>query len=94
MHVEPLQLAYIEEFSSPDTRECKVWFTGRVIGGTLNTSRIEATREHITEAAWLSPTEFEGKTVFPPMLHRDYWQDKKNGFAFPRYVGLRVMEFY
>ncbi len=94
LHVEPLLLAYIEEFSTPHTRECKVWFTGRVLGGTMNTSRIEATREHITEAAWLSRGEFEDKTVFPPMLHHDYWQDKKNGFAFPRYVGLRAMEFY
>jgi 8-oxo-dGTP diphosphatase len=24
LHVEPLQLAYIEEFFNPDTRECKV----------------------------------------------------------------------
>ena len=94
LHVEPLLLAYIEEFSNPHTRECKVWFTGRVVGGTINTSRVEATREHITEAAWLSRSEFEGKTVFPPMLHHDYWQDKKNGFALPRYVGLRAMEFY
>ena len=94
LRVEPLLLAYIEEFSNPHTRECKVWFTGRVVGGTMNTSRIEATREHITEAAWLSRGEFEGKIVFPPMLHHDYWQDKKTGFAFPRYVGLRAMEFY
>ncbi len=94
LHVEPLQLAYIEEFSNPHTRECKVWFTGRLLGGTINTEAVEAKREHITEAAWLSRSDFEGKTVFPPMLHGDYWKDRENGFAFPRYVGLRVMEFY
>ena len=94
LHVEPLQLAYIEEFSNPRTRECKVWFTGRLIGGTLNTEAHEARREHIAEAAWLSRGEFEGKTVFPPMIHAEYWKDRENGFAFPRYVGLRAMEFY
>jgi hypothetical protein len=51
-------------------------------------------REHIVEAAWLSPDEFAGKTVFPPMLLSEYWKDKDLGFAFPRYVGLRQMEFY
>jgi chloramphenicol 3-O-phosphotransferase/ADP-ribose pyrophosphatase YjhB (NUDIX family) len=94
LHVEPLQLAYIEEFSNPHTRECKVWFTGRLVGGTISTEAIEAKREHITEAAWLSRGEFEGKTVFPPMLHAEYWKDRENGFAFPRYVGIRAMEFY
>lgn len=92
--VEPLQLAYIEEFSNPSTRECKVWFTGKLLGGSFNTSHEEATREHIVAAAWLSREEFNGKTVFPPMLQSDYWQDKESGFAFPRYVGIRAMEFY
>jgi 8-oxo-dGTP diphosphatase len=94
LHIEPLLVAYIEEFSSPRTRECKVWFTGRVVGGTMNSSSSEAAREYITEAAWLSRSEIEGKTVFPPTLHHEYWQDKQNGFTLPRYVGLRAMEFY
>ena len=94
LHVEPLQIAYIEEFANPQTRECKVWFTGQLIGGTLNSSGNRAVGEHIAEAAWLGRGEFEEKTVFPPMLHREYWLDKENGFTFPRYVGLRAMEFY
>ena len=94
LHIEPLRIAYIEELSTPHTRECKVWFTGRLIGGTINIASNEAAREHIVEAAWLSRSEFEGKIVFPPMLHHEYWQDKKNGFTFPRYVGVRAMEFY
>ena len=94
LHVEPLQLAYVEEFCNPQVRECKVWFTGRLVGGTLSSAANEAVREHIVEAAWLSPSDFAGKIVFPPMLHSDYWKDKEKGFAFPRYVGLREMEFY
>ena len=94
LYIEPLRIAYIEELSTPHTRECKVWFTGRLIGGTINTASSEAAREHIVEAAWLSRSEFEGKIVFPPMLHHEYWQDKKDGFTFPRYVGVRAMEFY
>jgi 8-oxo-dGTP diphosphatase len=48
LHVEPQQLAYIEEFSNPHTRECKLWFTGRVVGGSLSTAASEAVLEHIT----------------------------------------------
>ncbi|MBT2865648.1 hypothetical protein JQK19_00175 [Chromobacterium violaceum] len=46
------------------------------------------------EAAWLSRGDFAGKTVFPPMLLDDYWRDREQGFAAPRYVGLRRMAFY
>ena len=94
LHVEPLNIAYVEEFASPHTRECKIWFTGRLVGGRLDSSAAEAVREHIVEAAWLGPDDFAGRTVFPPMLHSDYWQDKHHGFAFPRYVGLRPMAFW
>ena len=94
LHVEPLQIAYIEEFTNPNTRECKIWFTGRLVGGTINIDAMEAKREHITDAAWLSRSEFEGKTVFPQMLHTEYWDDRAHGFAAPRYVGIRAMEFY
>jgi ADP-ribose pyrophosphatase YjhB (NUDIX family) len=94
LHVEPLQLAYIEEFFNPGMRECKVWFTGRLIGGDLDCSAHEAVREHIVEAAWLSRSELADRTVFPPMLHHEYWQDKEQGFSTPRYVGLREMAFY
>lgn len=92
--IEPLLVAYIEEFRNPTQRECKVWFTARLLGGSLNTSAIEATREHIVQAAFLERSEFQGKVVFPPMLSGQYWEDKAHGFAFPKYVGLREMEFY
>ena len=94
LHVEPLQIAYIEDLTTPQVRECKVWFTGRLVGGRIDTTGPEAVREHIAEAAWLSRSEFEGRTVFPPMLRSDYWRDKQDGFAFPRYVGVREMSFY
>lgn len=64
------------------------------MGGSLSCSAVEAVRELIVEAAWVRPSEFAGKTVFPPMLHSDCWKDKEHGFAFPRYVGLREMDFY
>jgi 8-oxo-dGTP diphosphatase len=94
LDVEPLSIAYIEEFTQPNLRECKVWFTGKLLGGTLDTSRPEAAREHIVGAAWLCRSELEGKIIFPPMLTSEYWQDKLNGFAHPRYVGVRKLDFY
>lgn len=94
LHVEPQQIAYIEDLTTPQMRECKVWFIGHLIGGQLDVSASEARREHIVEAAWLGRAEFAGKTVFPPMLAADYWRDRQSGFAFPRYVGVREMAFY
>jgi len=94
LHVEPLQIAYIEEFTKPHTRECKVWFIGRLIGGVINCASEEAVRENIVEAAWVSRSEFAGRTVYPPMLNEDYWRDKESGFAFPRYVGIRELDVY
>lgn len=92
--VEPGPLAYVEEFANPTTRECKLWFIGHFIGGEISTGQPEAVREYIVEAAWLHKGEFQGKTVFPPVLNGRYWDDKKLGFASPRYLGLRAMEFY
>ncbi|MEO8132444.1 MAG: NUDIX hydrolase [Betaproteobacteria bacterium] len=94
LNVKPLQIAYIEEFTKPNLRECKVWFIGRFVGGVLNSTRVEAARENIVEAAWVSRAEFAGKTVYPPMLNEDYWRDKEGGFAFPRYVGIRELDGY
>lgn len=92
--VEPDRLAYVEEFTRPGWRECKLWFTARLVGGTITTAADEAVREHIVEAAWLARGDFEGRTVFPPMLHADDWADRAGGFAFPRYVGVREMTFW
>jgi 8-oxo-dGTP diphosphatase len=94
LQIEPLELAYVEEFFNPHVRECKLWFTGRLVGGNLDCSAHEAAREHIVEAAWLSRSQFDSKTVFPPMLLNEYWHDRKRGFASPRYIGLREMAFY
>ncbi|MEI9939063.1 MAG: NUDIX domain-containing protein [Pseudomonadota bacterium] len=94
LEVEPQTLAYIEEFTSPHTRECKLWFTARLVGGAIDTAAIEASREGIVEAAFLAPSEFAGKIVFPPVLHNAYWTDKTTGFAFPKYLGVRELQFY
>jgi 8-oxo-dGTP diphosphatase len=94
LKVEPTRIAYIEEVFNPHIRECKIWFVGHVIGGSINDFEVMDSQEHIVEAAWLSRSDFEGKTVFPPMLQSEYWVDKESGFTFPRYMGLREMKFY
>ncbi|UTH75949.1 NUDIX domain-containing protein [Chromobacterium sp. IIBBL 290-4] len=94
LRVEIGALLCIEEFASPETRECKFWFRGRLLGGEIDCGAEEATREHIVEAAWLSREDFVGKTVFPPMLLQDDWREREQNLAAPRYVGLRRMEFY
>jgi 8-oxo-dGTP diphosphatase len=94
LHIEPDRMLYIEEFVQPGKRHCKVWFAARLVGGTLDCGAPEARSEHIVEAAWLAREELVDKTVFPPMLLDDYWDDKAAGRTEPRYVGLRQMDFY
>ena len=94
LRVEADKLFYIEELIQPDLRICKFWFIGHLLGGQLSASAPEARAEHITEAAWLSRSELQSKTVFPPVLLSRYWEDRANANAGPLHLGLRRMEFW
>lgn len=92
--VEPIRIAYIEELSTPTTRECKIWFQAHVIGGELSVASSEAAHEFIADTSFLSRDEFDGKIVFPPVLRDVFWDDLEAGFLEPKYLGLRAMQFY
>jgi len=94
LEVAPRELLYIEELVQPDMRHCKFWFSGTLVGGKLSTAAAEAKAEYITEAAWLSQSEIQGKTVFPPVLASQYWEDRCQPTAWPKHLGLRQMEFW
>ena len=87
-------MLYVEEFHNPDTRHCKFWFAGTLIGGTLSTSAPEATVEHIVEAAWHTRDEIATLQVFPSILHGRYWSDREKEVRHTQYLGLRRMEFW
>jgi hypothetical protein len=83
------------------------WMPGLRLGGVLHPALApeveeqadhgqahEPQREHIIEAAFIAPSDFGARIVFPPMLHTHYAEDKARGFAMPRYVGVRHLEFY
>ena len=42
------KLVYVEEFFNPETRHCKFWFVGRLVGGELNTSLPDEESRHTT----------------------------------------------
>ena len=86
------KLLYVEELTSPETRLVKFWFAGHLVGGELSTAHPEAAAEHIVQAGWLSRSEFAGKTVFPPILAEQYWQDRDRGFPTVTCLPLRRME--
>jgi ADP-ribose pyrophosphatase YjhB (NUDIX family) len=93
--VRPLKLVAVEELGNPEERACKLWFHCELIGGELSALAIEATREHIIDAQFLSRDELSGKTVFPPILLQDgFWKSAKDGFPVTLYLGLRQMAFY
>ena len=94
LEIEPLQIAYVEDLWNPEMRICKLWFTGRVTGGTLTSSTSGCAAENIVDARFVSRDEFRGKVVFPEVLRDQYWEDRASGFASTRYLGMREMETY
>lgn len=94
LEIEPLQIAYVEDLWNSDMRICKIWFTGRVVGGELTSSASGSAAEHIVDACFVGRGEFDGKIVFPEVLRDRYWEDKAQGFASVRYLGIREMEAY
>ncbi len=94
LDVEIDRLLYIEEFWQPTQREVKFWFTGRLQGGRLTTEAEEAVREHIVGAAFLERDACADEVLFPDVLRDDFWRDRLDKAAGPRYLGLREMAFY
>lgn len=88
------QLLYVEDLVNPDTRFVKFWFAAQLIGGNLDVSHPEARLEHVVEAAWLSPTELQGKHVFPSVIGSRYATDKEFGFSSVVRLPMRRMEFW
>ena len=94
LSIEPLRLAYIEELFTPQTRHCKFWLFSKLLGGELSTEALEAKKEYIVDAQFISRTAFQGKIVFPSILHEQFWQDIESGFPKPKYLGIHEMKFY
>lgn len=88
------RLLYIEDLASPECRFVKFWFAAEVVSGALSTAHPAAKSEHITEAAWLSLSELEGKPIFPLVLGDRFAKDKELGFPQVVRLPLRNMEFY
>jgi len=58
LEVRISKLLYVEELISPECRYVKFWFAGQLIGGEPSAAHPEAIAEYITQACWVSPTEF------------------------------------
>ncbi len=85
------RLVYIEDLVNPECRFVKFWFLARLKGGNLNVSHPEAKLEHVTEAAWLEPSQFTGKEVYPEFLLCRYPLDRAAGFPHIVRLPLRHM---
>ncbi len=74
LDVDVLRIAYIEEFAGAKLRECKVWFSGRVVGGSLHCHTPEAQTESLVQAepGWAAPIS-PARPVFLPMLAGGPW---------------------
>jgi len=88
------RLLYIEDLVNPECRFVKFWFAAQMVDGSISTAHPEAAAEHITEAAWLLPAEFQGKVVFPAVLSERYASDQALGFPSPVRLPLRTMAFW
>lgn len=94
LEIEAGEIAYVEDLWTPETRICKLWFTGNVVGGDLTSSASGAAAEHIVDARFVSRRDLDGKTVYPEVLRERYWEDKVQGFSSMRYLGIRRMDPY
>jgi len=92
--IEPLQIAYVEDLWNPEMRICKLWFTGRIIGGELTSLASGSAAENIVDARFVGRDEFRSKVIFPEVLRDQYWEDRSGGFTSTRYLGIREMETY
>ena len=93
------KLAYIEEAHTPEVgaevRNCKFWFHAQAEPlQEISVEAREAVEEGIVAAAFLSPAEFGSKTVFPPVVCTEFWEDLEAGFPEPKYLGVRRLEFW
>lgn len=86
------RMLYVEDLVNPECRFVKFWFAGSLEGGGLDTSHPEARREHIVDAAWLTPAEFAGKAIYPRVLIDRYAQDRRAGFPGVVRLPIRRME--
>ena len=87
-------LAYIEELMQPEYRQCKFWFIAELVGGEIETSQVEATREHIVAARFFTKEELAEVMVFPLELRDRVWLDRCQGFATPIMLPLRKLAFW
>lgn len=94
LDVRPSKLIYIEQLINPECRHVKFWFAASLLGGALDITHPDSVAEFIVEADWLAPSDFEGRTVFPPVLGGRYWQDRAAGFPAPVALPLRQMDFW
>jgi 8-oxo-dGTP diphosphatase len=92
--VEPIRLAYIEELTQPDLRQCKFWFEARAVGEQPCVVPVDASHEHIVEAAWLTRAQLCERQVFPPVLEQRFWSDRDAGITAAAHLGLRRLEFW
>ena len=88
------RLLYIEDLVNPECRFVKFWFEAQLVGGSLDASHPEAAAEHITEAAWLRPAEFQGKVVFPTVLSEWAVGNTEVVSQAPVRLPLRTMQFW
>lgn len=92
LQVEIATLAYIDELIIGETRQCKFWYLAHASSAAITVESEAAKAEQIVEAAFLARRDFAGRTVFPPVLLDEFWTHLREGFAQPRYLGVRRAE--
>jgi hypothetical protein len=62
-------------------------------GGGVQGRKLLVDAAVIVAADWLARDESAARVVFPMALVADFWRDRAAGFAAPRQLAPRVMEF-
>lgn len=62
--VEPVRIAYIEDLSTPTTRECKIWFTPALLGASSPPHRPKPRANSLPTHAFCRAASSTGRSSF------------------------------
>lgn len=93
--VEPQKLIAIEQLvgETTGTHHVKHWFVSRLASSPLlRIDHPSARAELVVDARWLSRSDLDGRTVYPPLLLDFFWDELAAGFPNLTVMPIRVMD--
>ena len=86
LQVDPVKIAYVEDFVGDEYRFCKFYILCNRMGGSISLKNLP--EKHVTDARFMSRDAMKGLRVLPKIVSGQLWDDLANEFASTRYLGV------